>query len=415
MMNRRLLLAVLTLVILIATTMAVTLYAQGYRPNLTKKTVDTTGMLVASSDPQGAQVFLNERLTTATNNTLNLPPGEYQVRIAKDGFIPWEKKLKIEKGVVIQTQAFLFPQAPDFRALTSTGAISPTLSPDGSKIAYGVATASAQKTGVWILDLSDRPLSFQSQSRQIANSLTLAQFRWSPDSKQVLASQSGTSYLLDADRLNDAPKNITSTLPLLLSNWDTDTKTNQDNRESSLKPTLLKILRDNAKIISFSPDESKILYTATQSATIPQIIKPPLPGADTQPEEREIKPQKIYIYDTKEDKNFYIASLPEPAKTEKPKTKQTVISPIPQPPSSLNLAPEISILQWFPTSRHLIYVEPDKISLMEYDGTNRHVVYAGPFENNYVFPTPNGSKIIILTTYNRAAGIAPNLYTINLR
>lgn len=412
-MNRRLLLTVLILIILVATTIGVTLYAQGYRPNLTKKTVDATGMLVASSDPQGAQVFINGRLTTATNNTLNLPPGEYQVKITKDGFIPWEKKLKIEKGVVTQTQAFLFPQAPDFRALTSTGALSPTLSPDGTKISYGVATASAQKTGVWILDLVDRPLSFQSQARQIAKNLALANFKWSPDSKQVLASQSGFFYLLDADRLNEPLKDVTQALSPLLTDWKNDTKVNQDNRESSLKPALLKILKDNVKIISFSPDESKILYTATQSATIHQIITPPLPGANTQPEEREIKPQKIYVYDTKEDKNFYIIDAPKGETTEKPKAKPTTL-PTPTPPGLFSNT-EPPVLQWFPTSRHLIYVEKDKISLMEYDGTNRHTVYAGPFEKNYVFPTPNGSKIIILTTYNRAAGIAPNLYTINLR
>lgn len=395
-MNRRLLISLLALIFLILGTFGAIFVARGLKPNLGKKTIEETGLLVATSNPDGAQLFLNNHLTTATNDTLTLPPQEYQVKIQKDGFLPWEKKLKIQKGVVTKTEAFLVPQAPDLRALTSTGALSPILSPDGTKLVYGVASASAQKQGVWILDLSERPPFLQSQIRQIAKNLAWGEFFWSPDSKQVLLHFEDSYYLLETDRLNENPRNVTATLTLIQKQWENEMKNQETERFSRLKPELQKIVSESFKIISFSLDETKILYQATASATLPPVIKPPLLWASSQKEEREIKPGKIYVYDLREDKNFYLL---EAAKEEKK-------GPFSWSPLTL---------QWYPTSRHLIYVEKEKITLMEYDGTNRQIIYAGPFGDNSVYPTLSGSKIIILTTYNRPGGTSPNLYTINLR
>ena len=72
------------------------------------------------------------------------------------------------------------------------------------------------------------------------------------------------------------------------------------------------------------------------------------------------------------------------------------------------------VLRWFPDSKHLIFVEDRKINIMEYDAANKTVIYAGPFINNYVFPWPDGSKLVILTNLGNE-DIAPNLYTIGLK
>lgn len=396
-MKKKLILSFFTLFLLLAATAAVVIYARGYRVDLQKKTLSPTGLLVATSIPDGASIFIDGHLTSATNTTLNLPPSWYQVKIVKEGYIPWEKKLRVQGEIVTKTDAVLFPAVPDLRPITTTGALNPTLSPDGTRLVYGVATVSAQKMGVWVWDLTEKSLLSLSPSlRLIARdsnflSLSGASFSWSPDSKQVLARSEATYYLLEGERFNEDPKNITPTLSLILAQWENDVKTRETVRLSTLKPDLLKIATESMKIIAWAPDETKILYTATASAQIPPIITPALIGANSQPESRKINPGETYVYDLKEDKNFLI--LPK----------------IPTPPASP------FPLQWFPDSRHLIFVEKEKISILAYDGTNKATVYAGPFENSFVYPWPNGSKLIILSSFNIPAGVQSNLYTINLR
>lgn len=132
-MNRRLIITALTAVLLAAGTYTAIKFAKGYRPDFKSKEIKGTGLLVVNSLPQGAQVFLNSKLTTATDDTLNLLPGEYLIEIKKDGYIPWQKKLTIEAEVVTQANARLFPAVTSLKPLTFTGAHNATPSPDGQK------------------------------------------------------------------------------------------------------------------------------------------------------------------------------------------------------------------------------------------------------------------------------------------
>lgn len=411
-MDKRALITFVTFLALVATSAVAIAYNKGYRPNFAnsgRSVIEAQGLLVAASSPNGAQVLINDKLTTATDDTLNLPPGEYNVKIIKDGYIPWEKKLKIQNGVITEAQARLFPSAPSLRAETSTGVFSPTLSPDGTKLVYGVASGSAEKRGVWVMDLTDRPLLTQAQSRQIAESpfLAQAQFTWSPDSKQIIASINKIYYLLDTDRLNPNPQNITTNLNLLIESWKKEINTRENTHLGNLKLSLLKEL-PKMNVLAWSPDETKILYSASQSATLPLILDKPLLGASTQKEQRDLKKDNIYVYDLKEDRNFLIQEAQN-----KPKVKPSDIS---EPAiEELNALQKVQPLSWFPDSRHLIWVEDNGISLLEYDGMNKDTIYSGPFENSFVFPWPNGNKLIILTTYNRPTGVNPNLYTISLQ
>ena len=369
--------------------------AQGYRPDISRRTLRPTGLLVATSIPDGAQLWLDGKLTSATNTTLNLSPDEYQVEIKKDGFSSWKKKLKIEKELVTKTDAYLFSTFPDFKALTFTGAAKPSLSPDGQKVVFAVSGASAGKDGLWILDLADRPLGLSREPRQIIQSalkgrdFAKGEYQWSPDSKQILVTLSLSkskeeNFLLDSDRLNPATDliDVTDNLVGIKQRWQQEEKIRQDAQLSKLPPKLLETIDSRVADIQFSPDETKILYTATASASIPQGIISPLPASSTQPESRNLEPGKVYVYDLKEDKNFSIG----------------------------NYSPKAS---WFPTSKHIFLVQKDKISIIEYDGTNLVDVYSGPFENSFAFPFPAGNRLLVLTSIGKDT--PPNLYAISLR
>lgn len=422
-MNKKLLITVLIAIFLIGATFLAINFAKGYRIDLKKRKVAETGLLVVNSFPTGASVFINDKLTTATNDTLNLPPGDYKVKIVKDGYISWEKALKLNKELVTQANARLFPAVPDLKSLTNSGAENINPSPDGTKIAYAVASASATlKNGLYVYDLTDKALSFTRGARQIARNgpdfnFTQVNLVWSPDSKQLLAINSENSYLLDINRLNEITTkgDVSARLPIILSEWEEELKLKKEEqlKIKNLPDFMTQVASESAKQVFFSPDEDMVLYTATASATLPEGLMPQLPSTSTQPQTRMIEPNNIYIYHIKEDKNFFILKAPETKKEEEKKqTKLEIrLENLKNQYTPLNL----QNIQWFPTSQHLVLVENDKIIILEYDGTNKTTVYAGPFTNNFAYPYPDGSKIIILTTLNPDSPLPPNLYTIDLK
>ena len=91
--QKRIAISLLTLFVVLGGTISISLLARGYRPDFQEKELKPTGLLVVNSFPKGAQVFINGKLTTATNQTINLPPGEYRVTIKNQGFLLGKKTL----------------------------------------------------------------------------------------------------------------------------------------------------------------------------------------------------------------------------------------------------------------------------------------------------------------------------------
>jgi hypothetical protein len=414
-MNRATTVVSITITIIIIVAIATILLAKGYRVDINKKSLTSTSILVATSDPDGAEVIIDGKLKTATNNTIDLEPKQYTIRLEKEGYAPWEKIIDLKPGEVYKTNAFLFPKVPDLRPLTFTGAINPSISASGTKIVYSVASTSAEKVGIWTADISRsailNPLGSPADHRQLTigfNGLNPDEikFLWSPDSTQLIAYTEKTittqtkvgnkkttttetvlekAFLIETDRLNSFDKEITNTYSVTKSDWNKLKSIEHETLMAKLPTNLSTLISSTSANISFSPDQTKILYVATQSAEIAQISKTYLPGSNPTKETRKLVPGKTYVYDTKEDKNYEINNC------------------------------DLISCQWFPSSRHLLTFNDKEIAVMEYDGTNRSVIYSGPFSQGVVYPWPNWSKIVILTSLNATGGINQNLYTINLR
>lgn len=472
-MNRRTLITLAIAIILILGTYTAIQFAKGYRPNFKTREIQGTGLLVVNSLPEGAQVFLNGKLTTATDDTLNLLPEEYEIEIKKDGYTPWKKTLTILAELVTQANARLFPSVTDLRPLTFTGATNLSPSPDGQKIIYAVTESSKEENkGLWILDLVERPLSFSKDPRQIVRNtestdFTQAILGWSSDSSQILAhfpeKVVGTktiaeqNILLDASNFNrqESILDVTAQLPVIFSQWEEQLARKINDKLLSLPDEMQKIVTASATNLYFSPDEEKLMYTATEDLIISEELIPPLPSSSTQTEERHLKPKSIYVYDIKEDKNFFIADSSTPAELgEKPTrmllinqiTPRTLFTPESSPSAHTKLQQETTRetisgfstqyspitaqpLQWFPDSSHLVSTEEEKITILEYDGTNHAVVYAGKFDSQltskqtteespgagFTYTWPDGSKLLILTNLNHESDLPPNLYAINLK
>lgn len=370
---------------------AVIAYGRGYRLDFTKTSIKPTGLVAATSDPTGAQVFVNGVLKTATNNSFAIDPGFYDVQISREGYITWDKKLRVQGEVVSNANAFLFPTNPSLSPLTTLGIVNPTLSPDGTKVAY-VVTSPPERAGLWYYELSEGPLGRNRDPVHLAlpdgMDFTKVPIQWSPDTTELLVD--GRLYTLGKP---NTFTDVSLTRASILADWKTQTTDTDSQKIAAFKQPIIDIATSSAKIVAFSPDETKILYEATASATIPQVIVPPLIGTNPTAENRNIVPGKLYVYDSKEDKNYFLLDKKE----------------LPQPASPS------AALHWFPTSRHILLTLKGKIDVMEYDRTNWITIYSGPFANNFVAPWTNGSRIIILTNLNGDATTLPNLYTVNLR
>ena len=330
-------------------------WAKGYRFNFSKQgpTMAGTGLLVASSDPKGAQVYLNGKLTTATDDTLNLPPGSYEVEIKKDGFLAWKKTLEVTAELVTQTTAKLFPSVPNLTPLTFTGAKDPYPSPDGQKIVYRVAEADNEaKNGLWVLELAERNFAVArvSEPKQIARNtskydFSIAKLVWTSDSGQILAywvesttstkSTTGTTgriargthgtcdtcatsiqnaVLLNTGGMNDEGdlKDVSARLPVLLSQWFQDLDEKDKVRIKELPEFMREVVQGTEGSAYFSPDEKRLLYSTNKDLTIPPELVADLPAESTQPEDRDVKVGSLYVYDIEEDRNYVIANTKKP-------------------------------------------------------------------------------------------------------
>jgi len=426
----------LVIIFVISGTFLTILFARGYRFDYTNKKIKPTGLLVAASVPIGAQVYVNGKLETATNNTLNLEPGTYNIRIQKESYIPWEKKLLIEKELVSQADVLLFLKLPDIRPITFTGISNPQACTDSSKILFLVplsasntknATSSAilkQDAGVWVIDLNDYPLGLGRPPRQIAKSLINFDFSkavliWSPDCREILADFSPSAkYLLPADQLNQINNlvNISSDYPALLALWQKEIQTKFESKFKKVPEKLQPILLSSAVNITFSPDSTKVLYVATASAQIPDLLIPLVPASSSQKENRNIEAQKVYVYDLKEDKNFEISNFQIPISKPTPTPKKTKsTTKVNKSDQLLTLNFELLTPKWFPSSRHLIWIKDNKIVICEFDNTNFAEIYSGSFIKPFLFTTGGNNKVVVVTQIDASTKQQPDLFEVNLR
>lgn len=414
-----------TVIAILGSSLAIIAYGRGYRLDVNKSSIKPTGLVSVTSDPIGAQVFLENILKTATNNSFAVDPGWYNVTISKEGYISWQKRLRIQGEVVSRADAFLFPTNPSLSPLTTLGLQQPLLSPDGTKITYIIPADHlgndlAKKAGLWVYELSEGPLGRNRDPIQLATIDNLFDVQntiliWSPDSTQIISKSGLSTRLFDLNKPGDYV-DISAIRDIRQKEWEDERQIKESQKLEGFEQVVIDVATSSAHILSFSPDETKILYEATAAANIPIAINPPLIGTNSITETRKIIPGNIYVYDSKEDKNFLILEAKEiPARKPTPTpTRRPGLPSLTKIPES-TISPLATMIHWFPTSRHVLLTLPGKIDIMEYDRTNWVTVYAGPFEEGFIAPWSNGSRIVILTNLNPGASSLPNLYTVNLR
>lgn len=374
----------LTLLLLLGVTTALYLYTAGYRINKEPdEGIDFSkrGMVGAKSIPEGAKVYLNDELVTATNDSIQgVNPGFHKLRIEKNGFVTWEKEIEVFAELVTDITAILVSQSPRLEPLTNTGAMNPSISPTDTKIAY--FTKNGEEPGIWIIPLTGEGLSlFRSNPFSAIKDIPGLTYsdgksiKWGPAEKQILVeTENEEYYLID---LQSQTTEATASPELVEQTWAEENKQKRIDFIAKLEIpeelTEIAVAEDTL----WSPDNKKFFYKTTEGEQIIHKVynlEKPLPVGE------------------KMDTTVFTTSIYDP-----------------QP-----------LVTWYADSYHLLLTEEyneetstGKISIIRLDGTNKTEVYNSTLFSDKIFSVPSGDRIVILTSLK--SNDQTDLYTVSIR
>lgn len=447
MNKKNLLLTLLTIVVMIGGTAIGVFLVQGNTYDPETGTILEKGVLSVNSAPNGAAIYINDRLQNATNTSIPfLSTGDYKVRLTKEGYIPWEKEVQLNNETVTKIEAYLWPATPDPNPLTNTGVVNAVLSPDREKLIYAVKFSEDDKAGLWLLDMNKRAVfnnsttSFTQLTRNSAKvDYSRATLIWSPDNTQVLATLVDAdgierNNLINVNQLNNNPADVTLTKSGLLDQWKTEYFNNITLIEDKIKDLqkAKQLIADSSVPVQWSYDNSLFLYgqngkgiivtptptllasptARTRTSPTPTSPATPITTSETPNPNTDILQASLKSLSYSEIMRSYITPYSDGTELFVYDIKKDVSYPL----------PFARTYTWYPQEesaereiQNLMMVEEGAISMIESDGQNKSTIYAALFEPHQVFLWPDGGRLIISANYNPRAGSEPNLYTINLR
>jgi len=301
-------------------------YSLGWRFNWTTKKIVQTGVFYFKVWPKNAQVYLNGEFKKKTDIFFssayidNLLPGQYEIKIKKDGYYDWKKTLEIKKKEVTEGKNIvLIPQNPNFNLL-SEKIKDFFFSPNKEKVIL-----KEEENEIWSLKLFDLDRNVKShlinETDVSKGKVELIDLRFSPDSKDILlklglkeniyyylletdsspAKLSKIDYLDSPDQIYFHPQNSKK---LFISQEATLNEVDLENKE--ILPPLLEnivVFSINGDNIYYLDDSGSFLKTDFSAQKKEKLNIIPFSLKKETPYEIIISASKIFI---KEDNVLYI-------------------------------------------------------------------------------------------------------------
>jgi len=178
----------------------IVLYATGFRWDFEQKRITQVGMITVKCIPRAVNIFVNDKLKARRTyaRIRDLMPRDYVVKLQKEGYSIWEKKLTVEPRVATPIKhARLFLSEPEVTQIINSGIDQYVLSPNNKKIAYTIT--SGEEAGIWLLDVASHNSSklfpkSKEEFAKVLEGLVFSDIKWSPDSEKVLV-QYKTKFL----------------------------------------------------------------------------------------------------------------------------------------------------------------------------------------------------------------------------
>lgn len=378
-------------------------YARGYRLNFKQKALTPTGIISVSSYPRAAKVYVNGVLKGVTDINITLPPGTYSIEVKKDGYSTWKKKYRLKGELVLTADVFLYPLNASLTPLSTMGVVKGYPVDQTDKIIIFSQAGIPEKDGVYVFDRSKNPflsvtdpkLLFLKQLLPEAANFSTSNLFISPDGKEGIleltyADETSAYYLISLENETTQLFDVTLSKDAILNAWEQKKEEDTTRVLATYPKEFQKVATDSMRIIAFSPDRLKVMYTATQSAYLKEAITPPIISANQEPEERLLEKGTRYLYDTKEDRNYKVAY---------PETKEEI---------------KDSDILWYVDSEHMLLNVDGHIYIQGFDNSNLQVVYSGPHEGTF-FDVLSDGKLIILANLNPQINLLPDLYAVGIR
>ena len=353
-------------------------YARGYRFDVKRKALTSTGIISVNSNPEPATVYVNGELKGVTDLDLTLPHNHYTVEVKKDGYTEWKRDLALKGEIVMSIDAMLFSKNPSLSPLTSLGISRAITIGQTERLLLFSENNTVGKDGIYLFDGTKRAISIFPPLKPVILKakktegteevvqilpenieLSSADVVFSPDNEEGIftfnlksetemnepltetdgkaesteedeqnESTEKVSYLLSLTGDNSQLTDVTGSKDVIINAWNKEKNKQVLKILETFPKEIRKVATDSVQIVSLSPDETKILYVAKKEVTLPLVIKPPLIGANQTPEERALKENGIYVYDKKEDKNFRV---PVSFTLETENDKNVTVTPTPTP------------------------------------------------------------------------------------
>lgn len=200
-----------------ATAPVLIFYTSGYRLNTKKTVIERNGTLIVDSTPRGARVYIDGAFTDKYTPVTfqNVAPGDHTIRLERDTYRPWEKRLTVRpEQVTFANTVWLWRDIEPELVLSNP---------------VTALTSSAQRGLLGIVSTFDATTTFSTWSpRTGASSPVVLKgsssgshplLRWSEDGKTILIGGEDTQALTWWARTDTAPLQVNA-LPAGLYFWN---------------------------------------------------------------------------------------------------------------------------------------------------------------------------------------------------
>ncbi len=217
---RRVVYVIFVIIFLVGAPLVI-LYTQGYRYNFQRNRVQKTGILIISSLPKKADIYLNGKIVDDQQAPARLEkilPADYDITLSKEGYHDWQKRLAVyENSTTFAEDVILWKDSIPLQ-LDTKNTIDWKISPDRQKISLIDAE---QKISVFSID-GEKFIDVKNQPTLTAPAI----IGWSNTSKKIIIRDSVSAgnnyYLINVDADNGGQISKIGNKNYLSIKWDAD-------------------------------------------------------------------------------------------------------------------------------------------------------------------------------------------------
>ena len=389
-------------------------YSSGYRidwnPPQNGKRIVQTGGLFLKIEPKQASIFLNGKLSKKTDFFFgsalieNLLPKEYSIKVSKDGYFSWEKKLTVkEKEVAEGKRIVLIPENLNSDDI-SKNVENFWMSPDDKKIV--LKETSNDTNSRWSLKLYDLERNVKSQliseNEVYSKGADFISLEWSEDSKEIYLNvaikEQEKSFIIKPDKspitltpktIIEPPKNTIASKKINNETYYLDINGNLFRNNDKLNRDPFPVKQETEYVLYVFQDapafifleENGILYLFNNDSKSFEKFFDGIKGLSLSPDQRKL----AYFSDSE----ILILFLKE--KNEQPTKKAG------EKMSLIRLSEKIRDCVWL-NSDYVIFSVGDKIKISEIDERDRiNVVDLNGYKEPEIFFNKTNKKLYILS------------------